>query len=612
MSDHVATDAQPTFDEAVAVLRGVASRGRLAPVTGAQARAAWEQVKTHGEVPDDVGAQLGAIMRAMRHGRAPEDAEAMAVSALSADLSDEAQALVSLELATVRMAMGTRPADLDTLVRDVLAHSDAHLRAGRVARAGEMVVLVNEAVFHRELNGEVEDSPLVFDTQRFLAPLHESLTYQALSAPVGSMADRIPAPPAPSSTTPGAPAATARPAPPRPSGLRALLPPDTARGRLARRLLGRPQPKGRVATPASATPEPWPTGSPRILALSAGNLHFTSGLLADLEAGGAAVRIVETRRSGYPRRGHADMATDRLTEAAGGTLPALPAAASAELAAADIVFVDWFDVAAQWAALHVPRSTRLIIRVHSLEALSAQPHLADYSRISDLIFVGGHIHDLFMQAVPAARTVRRVHVVPNEMRLERFGLPKTDAAARTIAMIGWGQMVKDPLWALDLLARLRADDPAWRLLLIGRDFADSQITSGYRYRDAFRKRLVEDDVRDGVVDVGYTTDLPEVLREAGYILSCSRREGGPVGVTEGAASGAVPIVRDWPMAVPFGGARRVFPAEWVVDDPAHAAERIRSLDGAAREQAGQQAREYALQHFDWPVVAPRYRSIFLE
>jgi glycosyltransferase involved in cell wall biosynthesis len=238
--------------------------------------------------------------------------------------------------------------------------------------------------------------------------------------------------------------------------------------------------------------------------------------------------------------------------------------------------------------------------------------MMDWSRVADLVFVGAHVRDFMLRAVPTMANAGRVHVLPNEMRLARFALPKRAGAGSTLAMVGWGQKVKDAAWAVDLLARLRAVDEQWRLMLIGRDFADSQTTSAARYRESFRERVRQDDVRDGVVFVPYTNDLPEVLRDAGFALSASLRESFGVGLCEGAASGAVPVVRNWPIYAAYGGARAVFPVDWVVSDVEEAVQRIlEHSDDTVRGRAGEAARKHVLTTFDWPVVAPRYRDIFL-
>jgi glycosyltransferase involved in cell wall biosynthesis len=103
-----------------------------------------------------------------------------------------------------------------------------------------------------------------------------------------------------------------------------------------------------------------------------------------------------------------------------------------------------------------------------------------------------------------------------------------------------------------------------------------------------------------------------VLRDAGFVLSASRREGFPVGPTEGAASGAVPVVRDWPMYADYAGAGGIFPAEWVVRTPEEAVERILAhADPQRRDEAGAAARHHVVEHFDWRVVEPRFREVLL-
>ena len=53
------------------------------------------------------------------------------------------------------------------------------------------------------------------------------------------------------------------------------------------------------------------------------------------------------------------------------------------------------------------------------------------------------------------------------------------------------------------------------------------------------------------------------------MLSSSVRESFHMGLVEAVASGALPVVRDWPFFP--GAARTLFPPDWVVDSPAEAA-----------------------------------------
>jgi glycosyltransferase involved in cell wall biosynthesis len=279
---------------------------------------------------------------------------------------------------------------------------------------------------------------------------------------------------------------------------------------------------------------------------------------------------------------------------------------------ADTIVVDWCDNNAVWIVMHAPDSARIVVRIHSIDALSSSPHLIDWSKVSDVIFVGDHIRSLVTRAVPDLARETMTHVVPNLLRLNHLGLPKNARADRTLALVGWAQRVKDPLFAVEVIARLRAIDDSWRLMLVGHDFARILRGSEARYREVFRQRAVADDVRDAIEYVGYTSTLPEVLRDIGFILSCSRRESQGVALTEGTASAAVPVVRNWPMFAAYDGARSAFAEEWVVDTTDQAVQRILAhADASKRRETGAAARRYVMERYDQSVVADRLFDILI-
>jgi glycosyltransferase involved in cell wall biosynthesis len=240
--------------------------------------------------------------------------------------------------------------------------------------------------------------------------------------------------------------------------------------------------------------------------------------------------------------------------------------------------------AAAWASLHVPDSTRLVVRLHRIEVFSAQAHVVDYSRVDDLIVVAPHVAALARRALPVAPD-QRIHVVPVTPAFERYPTDKRPGAERTLALVAWAVPVKDTDWALDVLDGLRAHDPAWRLVLVGRGLGDRLTARSWAYKERLEARVAAAEAEGAVERLGFRTDVPEVLRDVGVSLTSSKIVGCLVGFFEGAASGAFPVARDWPWARPFeGGARTVMPAEWLVDDPAGAVERILAAD-AARDLA---------------------------
>jgi glycosyltransferase involved in cell wall biosynthesis len=510
--------------------------------------AAWRQVATTPELAEFLP-HAATIAQLLRRNQSFDEAREVAASALDLTLDDDVRERTALELATASISAGEpAPADLGDRVRAVLRQADAALDAGSLEVAADQVLAVVEAVFNRELHADVLDSPLAGDPEGFLAPLRESKVFGVLGA----------------SKTP------------------------------------HEQPRGKTA---------------RLLIVPGDYPNFTKPIIDEFsEQPGVEVRVLDLKSKESPprRRGQRDLILDRLRDATGAAVPAPSAADEALLEWADTIFVDWCDNAALWTTIHAPRKARIVVRFHSLEAISHQVHLIDWSRVSDAVFVADHVRALVSRAAPAVANGPRIHVAPNAMHLARFGKPKLAGADRTIAIVGWAQRVKDPLWALDVLARLRAVDDSWTLLLVGRDFQERAHLSAMRHRDKFRARAQEDDVRDGIRYLPFTDDVPSALQAAGFVLSASRREGFPVGTTEGAASGAVPVVRNWPMYARYGGARGTFPPDWVVDDADAAVSRILAhADPELRSKEGAAARSYVVEHFDWSVVLPTYRDILL-
>lgn len=563
--------------EGLRLFTGVASVNSLRSRSAADVLEAWKlaELTVGREGRRSLLRSSPRVVRALRRSKAFEEAEALARLALGLRPGPEVTSWLRLELTATQISMLAKPDHpLDTVVERAMAVTDAELHRGNLAEAVDLAISATETILHRELHAEVESSPLTENPRSFLAALQGSLTYRALGAPAGSLREEIRTQVGTTQTT-----AVARTS---------------------------------VFTPPAASDRPR-----RVLVISGGNMHFAEVILSDLEqAAVAEVRQLDLRgcRERFGRQDLPTMMIDKIAESSGQPPPRLELAPEdAELLIwPDRVFIDWCDNAAMWALLHMPRHIHVVVRIHSVEALSHQPHMMDWSRVDDVIFVGPHVRDFLVQAVPSLERAGRIHVLPNATRLERFGRSKTTQANRTIAMIGWGQQVKDPLSTVELLAKLRIHDARWRLLLIGRDFAESQTVSGARYRDQFRQRAAADDVRNAIVNVGYTEDLPEALRDVGFVINTSRREGNSVGLVEGAASGAVPVVRNWPLYARYGGAYAVYPSDWVVDSMDAAAQRIlERSEASARRASGAEARVCALERFDWPVVAPRYRDVLL-
>lgn len=278
--------------------------------------------------------------------------------------------------------------------------------------------------------------------------------------------------------------------------------------------------------------------------------------------------------------------------------PMPPWGSTEPLDRAAALFVDWADRGALVALTGVPDGVRTTLRIHSMDALSPWVHLLDWTEVDNLVLVSEHLKDLVVRLLGDRLAGTTVHVVPNVVDSTRITTVKEGGHRRRLLMIGWAQRVKDPGWALEVLGRLRQEDPTWRLLLVGPDFAPGTVRSSVEHAASFRRRLAEQDVCGAVEFAGESERLAPHLARSGFVLSASHRESFGLGLVEGAASGAVPVVRDWPMFAPLRGARRLFPDEWVVGSVEEAVARIRThQDEPAWSQESARTRAVVAERF---------------
>jgi len=276
----------------------------------------------------------------------------------------------------------------------------------------------------------------------------------------------------------------------------------------------------------------------------------------------------------------------------------------------DVVFSDWADASTVWLSYVCPAGVRLVVRVHSVDALDAWFPLVDWVNVDEVV-VSPALHSLVVELLEACGiTSLPVTVLPPLVGVRELGPEKDDGARCTLGMVGWARRVKDVAWALDLLDQ----DPRWRLVLIGHQLTEPRGSArSRRYHSQVLERLRRPDVASRVEVAGWSDDVAVPLRRVGVILSTSRRESLHHGLVEGVASGAVPVVRNWPIYAARGGARTVYPDDWVVETVQEAATRIHATtaDDATWERARLEARQQALSLFDPDRAAELYRTTVL-
>ncbi|TQJ21540.1 glycosyltransferase involved in cell wall biosynthesis [Micromonospora sp. A202] len=517
----------------------------------------WTRAVAAPRVPDRLRSKLAVRLHdsAVRAGR-PAAGTRAASAAVHRINSLATRADMLTKAAKTELTLGHQPSGLHDAIRAQLALAD-DLLPRDTKKAAAAVSMAWSLSSNRVLHFDRLTSPMSTDPGAFVAPFRESTAARKLSQPRGRL-------------TPAAPAPTDRP-------LRLLVTTlinDNFLSEILERYRAMPNVEVRFL-------DLYEDEVTRPLALSGSTVM--EHLLAGDSSYGA--KVEEWLRP------HLDWA--------------------------DTIFVDWCQATAALFTLHDPGSTRIIVRLHSFEAFNFWPHLVDFSRVDDVVFVSDHLRDLSTAVLPQLTDTGgpRLWVIDNAMDLQRYPRSKPADARFNLGMVGFSSVAKDPRWTIEVLRKLRERDERYRLTLIGSNFNDRTSKPAKDYGKLLKQDLAELEPLGAVRRYGQTDDVPAALQEVGVIVSSSVRESFHCGLVEGAASGAVPVVRDWPFfAGKPHGARTLFPADWVVESPAEAAERIFAATATEEQwrETGQAAAEHALKTWDWSVTQSGFDRLLLD
>ncbi len=487
-----------------------------------------------------------------------------------AEPEDGASAADRVDETVTRLAAGEIPQQIETVVQQVLGEADRLHSTGDAEGAGEWYARALALAGHRVLHFDSTISPLVTDPEGFSRPFQVSAVARAV---------------------------------------RGLDEVDPAHRRLD-------QPDGVAARRSQARPSTTELDRPvRVLVGYRRNADFLGEVQQHLaDSADFDARVVNFDELPGLERFRKNPAL--LVEQVLAGKPQLTRKAEQHfrehLDWADVVWIEWCTALAALMTRIDPGDARVVVRIHSYEVFTHWPHLVNWQHVDGVVFVSEHLRALAHKAIPGLSDPGgpALHVLPLAMKLQKMVRPKQPDARFNLALVGASKMVKDPRWAIDVLRRLRQHDERYRLLLIGGKF---QVPSPatHEYAEALHAEETELAEVGALERVKYTEDVPGVLEQVGVILSTSFRESFHIGLVEGAASGAVPVVRDWPF---FPGApRQLFPDEWVVDSPEQAAERIlaTTADEDTWRATGQAASRHVAEKWDWAVVKPLYDDFLL-
>lgn len=274
---------------------------------------------------------------------------------------------------------------------------------------------------------------------------------------------------------------------------------------------------------------------------------------------------------------------------------------------ADVIICEWCGPNAIWYSKHKRAGQRLIVRLHRFELNAGYGKHVDIDAVDQVVCVSPHYAKLTMEGLewPADK----VGVIPNWVDVLQLDRPKYDGARFHLGMISVGEMRKRLDVALDVLEVLRRNDPRYVL------FAKTKMPWDYwwiwkrdeerAHLDAAFKRIQQSPMLQGaVVFDGFGPDVGAWLRKIGFVLSTSDDESFHLAPAEGMASGAVPVIRQWP------GAETIYAEEWIHHTVEDMADAILTLsDRYAWEETAGRAQDQVRQTFDLDIVTSAWHSV---
>jgi glycosyltransferase involved in cell wall biosynthesis len=167
-----------------------------------------------------------------------------------------------------------------------------------------------------------------------------------------------------------------------------------------------------------------------------------------------------------------------------------------------------------------------------------------------LIFVSEHIKQIAEQNFPGcASQVRRSHVVPNGVDLDRFAL-NSKSPGKNVAFLGQVNFKKGPMLLYQAARALVESDPEVEVFIAG-EFVQPH------YVLYFVHHLKDYEHKDRIHLEGHVDDVPGWLKKMDFILCTSVLEGHPVGIMEAMACGLTPLIHA------FYGAATLYPEPYL-------------------------------------------------
>jgi glycosyltransferase involved in cell wall biosynthesis len=273
------------------------------------------------------------------------------------------------------------------------------------------------------------------------------------------------------------------------------------------------------------------------------------------------------------------------------------------LKVADYIFCEWGLGNIEWYSHRKRPDQKLIVRIHSQESRHRQfLDKAKKNNIDYFIFIAPYKYEEFLSMHNIPR--QKAKMIFNTFDVSRFDKRKERGAEFNLGFAGIVPFIKRFDKALELFSMIWVKDSRYRLFVKGRlpeDYPWMHHPPRDKELEEYRKlyKLIKEAPWGAnVVFEGHGSDMPEWFQKIGYLLSTSDLEGSHQAVAEGMASGAIPVILNWP------GSDTVYPQKYIFTS-------IKEMSQFVLKSGKQdRIREYAYDNFDIPIITDQIKALF--
>ncbi|MBI9086551.1 MAG: glycosyltransferase [Desulfobacterales bacterium] len=212
----------------------------------------------------------------------------------------------------------------------------------------------------------------------------------------------------------------------------------------------------------------------------------------------------------------------------------------------DVAWFEWCDEALVKAS-GLPKTCRIVCRLHSFEAFTDVPAQVAWEKVDALIFVAPHIREIVTSRVPDLARRVATPVVYNGVDLDRFAFCDRQPGF-DIASVGYINHKKNPSLLLQCLSALVDRDGRFCLHVAG-------VHQERRFELYMNHMIREMGLTDHVVYHGWVEDVPVWMADKHFLISTSVFESFGYAIAEAMATGIKPLIHNFP------GASSLYPRE---------------------------------------------------